>query len=249
MITREVAQGRIAHGNRRAPRRILVLGWSHKVPALLREFGTYGGERYEVDVASVVPIPLREQMISRREMETGSIDLRQHELDYTLPQQLREMEPDRYDSVVLVATDRFQSDEEADARTILGLLLLQDLLPEAAGERPQTPVELHDPENVPLLEPGMAEVIISPVLVSHMLAQVALRRELRAVFEDLFTAGGADLTFRSPEMYGVAGKRVAFRELEARARRERELALGVLTVPSPGREEIDLAPPGTGCST
>lgn len=224
-------------------RRILILGWSHKVPALLREFGTYGGERYEVDVASVVPIPLREQMISRREMETGSIDLRQHELDYTLPQQLREMEPDRYDSVVLVATDRFQSDEEADARTMLGLLLLQDLLPEAAGERPQTIVELHDPENVPLLEPGMAEVIISPVLVSHMLAQVALRRELRAVFEDLFTAGGADLTFRSPEMYGVAGKRVPFRELEARARRERELALGVLTAPSPGREEIDLAPP------
>lgn len=70
---------------------------------------------------------------------------------------------------ILCPADDFRI--EADARTMLGLLLLQDLLPEAAGER------------------------------------------------------------------------VAFRELEARARRERELALGVLAAPSPGREEIDLAPP------
>ena len=222
-------------------RRILVLGWSHKVPALLREFGTYDNETYDVDVASVVPVEERRERISRTGPDSRSVKVTHRKLDYTLPDQLRSVEPAAYDSVMLVASDRLGSEEEADARTLLGLLLLQEMLPEDAG-RPQTVAELHDPDNVPLLEPGLAEVIISPVLVSHMLAQVALRRELRPVFEDLFTAGGADLTFRTPAEYGVSGETLSFSRIEELAFSQGEMALGVLASPGPGRHEIELAP-------
>lgn len=222
-------------------RRILVLGWSHKVPALLREFGTYENETYDVDVASVVPVGERRERISRTGPDSRSVEVTHRQLDYTLPDQLRTVEPAGYDSVMLVASDRLGSEEEVDARTMLGLLLLQEVLPEE-GERPQTVAELHDPDNVPLLEPGLAEVIISPVLVSHMLAQVALRRELRPVFEDLFTAGGADLTFRTPGQYEIGGETLPFRRIEELAFRHGEMALGVLASPGPGRHEIALAP-------
>lgn len=237
--------GGVSAGEGPAPEtgwRVLVLGWSHKVPALLREFGTYRGERYDVDVASVVPEAERVKSISRRDLDLSRLSLRHHEVDYTLPQQLRELEPASYDSILLVASDRLRTEEEADARTMLGLLLLRDLLEDGDGS-PQTIAEVHDPDNVSLLETGLAEIIVSPVLVSHMLAQIALRRELRAVFEDLFTAGGSDLTFRTPADYGLEGETRTFREIEARAREHGELALGVLVAPGPGRERIELAPP------
>jgi hypothetical protein len=38
-------------------RRLLILGWSRKVPALLWEFARYGKELYEIDVVSATPHP------------------------------------------------------------------------------------------------------------------------------------------------------------------------------------------------
>jgi hypothetical protein len=47
---------RIAPGTSTRTQRVLVLGWSHKVPALLREFDSYRDERFEIDVVSTVPV-------------------------------------------------------------------------------------------------------------------------------------------------------------------------------------------------
>jgi hypothetical protein len=205
--------------------RVLVLGWSHKVPALLAEFDSYRDESFHIDVISSAPLADRESAFRRFDLVTERITHNQIESDYTTPSVLQRADVASYDSIVLLGSDRLGSGEESDARSILGYLLLRELLPAEGG--PNVLVELLDAGNLALFRKRRGEVLISPLLLSHMLAQVALRRELRAVFDELFGPGGAEFMFRPPSDYGLAGRTVPFRDIEAAAAARGEIALGV----------------------
>ncbi len=206
--------------------RVLVLGWSHKVPALIKEFASYRDEQFALDVVSTVPIERRETQVGRYEFDQTSVHVRHIEADYTVHVELARVEPMTYANIVLIGSDWLRTGTESDARTIVGYLVLQELL-EGAPQRPNVLVELLDPENMPLLGHRPGEVIISPQIISHMLAQVALRRELRAVFDELFTAGGAEITFRHPGDYGLAGQEVDFWRIAEESIQRGEIAIGV----------------------
>ena len=205
-------------------RRILVLGWSHKVTSLVREFAGYESERFEIDVLSRVEVERRVTP-----SEPGSSDalrVRHIQGDYTVRDTLMAARPMDYDNVVLLASDWLDTEEESDARTILGYVLLRSIL-DAQPERPEVLVELMDPENARLFRRRTGEVIISPMILSHILAHVALRRELSAVFSELFGPGGTEFTFRSAEEYDVVGRPLSMAGIRAAARVRNEIALGV----------------------
>ncbi len=240
------------------PRRVLLLGWSPKVPALLREFATYREEAWEVAVFSRVEASRRAHLLERQGVESILPRVRHLEGDLTVHTELLRANPMEYDGIVLLGGDTHRSGEEADARTLLGALLLQEL----AGRRERSPtllVEFLDPANERLLSRGPSEVLVTPILVSHVLAQVALRRELRAVFDELFTAGGPEIAFVPAEGYGLSGE-VSFREMQRVAGARGGVALGVRPpggppVLNPGREArhpadgsqvVVLANPATG---
>ena len=100
-------------------------------------------------------------------------------------------------------------------------------------------VELTDPDNVALFENRRGEIIVSPVIVSHMLARVALRRELRAVYEELFSSGGCEVFFRRIADFGLAeilaelpdydvtGADYTFADLQRAADARGEIAIGI----------------------
>ncbi|HSJ08445.1 MAG TPA: hypothetical protein VK928_00990 [Longimicrobiales bacterium] len=214
----DIARARTRH-------RVLVLGWNHKAPALLREFDSYGGEHFDVVVISLVPIPQREVALDRFDLAPQSITVEQVEEDYTIPGVLARANPAAFDQVVLLGSDRLASGEDADARSILAYLLLRDLLPAEGG--PSVLVELLDAGNISLFRGRRAEVIISPVILSHMLAQVALRRELRTVFDELFGPDGSEVVFRAASDYGLADTGVAFSDIATAVARRGGVALGV----------------------
>src|SRR5690606_30583249 len=114
--------------------------------------------------------------------------------DYTTSGRLLAVDPASYDNVVLLGSRWLETREESDARTILAYLLLRDML--TGGRRPGLLVELMDTANLALFRERPGEVVISPQIVSHMLAQVALRPGLGAVFDDLFGPDGAEILFR-----------------------------------------------------
>lgn len=207
------------------PLRVLVLGWSHKVPALLREFDSYEDEAFVIDVVSSMPVAERDAALLRHDFAPSRIRVAQIDGDFTTPSLLQRCDVTSYDSIVLLGSDRLESREESDARSILGYLLLRELLPEGAG--PNIIVELLDPANITLFRRRRGEVIISPLILSHMLAQVALRRELRAVFDELFGPGGAEVIFRPPGDYDLRDRVITFREIESAAAAHGEIALGI----------------------
>ncbi len=205
--------------------RVLVLGWNRRVPSLVAEFGSYCNQSFSLDMVSVVPAAERALAISRYVGDQSPVECRHIEADYMVEGELRRLDPSSYDSVILLSSDRLASGEEADARAMVGYLQLEDILLEKA-RRPHLILELSDPDNRPLLYEHRSEMLISPMILSHILAQVALRRELRVVLDELFTVGGAEIQFRDPSDYPLPAS-VDFHLLERILADEGEIALGI----------------------
>jgi len=105
-------------------------------------------------------------------------------------------------------------------------------------------VEFMDPENANLLPPGLAEALVTPQILSHLLAQVALRRELRAVFEGLFGSGGAEIPFRSAASYGLVGQHMSSVEIHQTSLLHGDIAIGVRLASAASRNGgVALNPP------
>ena len=209
-----------------ARRRVLVLGWSPRVSALVAELGRYDAEGFDIDIASITPVAERETHLRHFDVPSGRVSTRQIEADYTVPSELRKIGPGRYDNVVLVSSQWTGAEEEADARTILAYLLLREILPES-GPCPSILAEVMDAENLELFTRASCETVQPTVILSHMLAQVVLRRELGAVYQELFGPGGAEIIYRKAKEYDLLGCPVRFAELQAAAARRGEVALGL----------------------
>ena len=85
-----------------------------------------------------------------------------------------------------------------------------------------------DEDNVSLFEDPQAECLVSPVIQSNLLTQVALRRELHWVIEDIFGAHGAEVAMRPAAAPGASDYEASFDELAARAAAAGEILLGTL---------------------
>ncbi|MCP3877144.1 MAG: hypothetical protein GY701_01935 [Sulfitobacter sp.] len=221
-----------------ARRRVLILGWNHRVPLLLSEFASYPGEEFDIDIVSQVSASKREKRIAIEALSTERLKVRQLEFDYTVPAFLESIDPAGYDNVVLLSSERLRHGDESDARAILGYLLLRKLL-STGSQAPRVLVELTDADNISLFENRSGEIIVSPVIVSHMLTRVALRRELDAVFDELFSSGGSEIIFRPIAEYDLAetlaknqdhdltGGEYTFVDLQRAAQTRGEIAIGI----------------------
>ena len=205
-------------------RRLLVLGWNRKVATLIHELDTYEQEQFEIVTVSLVSERVREAQLAD-EGGLSRVSCRHVEHDYAVEAELRGLQPESFDGVLLASSERLASGEEADTRAVVGYLLLEGLFERLAAP-PQLILELQDPDNEPLIAGRSAEVIISPLILAHMIAQVALRRELRVVFDALFTVGGPELVFRDPADLDVGVGSWSFSELAERARGNGEILLG-----------------------
>ena len=207
-------------------RRLLILGWSRKVPVLLEEFERYGGGAFEIDVVSSAPVEERERVLAHQASGAASSRVRQIEAGYSAPGVLERLEPQRYHSIVLLASERLEQELQADATTIFAYVILRGLLPEE-GPRPELFIELLDGENEFLFEREHDDVVVSPMLVSYLLSQVALRRELAAVFAELSRPRGPQIALEPAQGYLATNEPVRFEDLESAAAARGEIALGL----------------------
>lgn len=221
----ERGTAKVAQRNEPDTHRVLVLGWNRRVPSLFAEFSSYSGRYFELDMVSAIPLEERQREIARYGVDLDKLNGRMLEADYMVEEDLRKLDPASYDTVMLLSSDRIGSGEEADARAMVGYLQLEDILAESL-HRPQIIMELSDPGNRHLLYGHQSEMLISPMILSHVLAQVALRRELRVVLDELFTVGGAEIQFRDPHDYPLPAS-ADFQVLEKIVAESGEIALGV----------------------
>ncbi|MGR8918146.1 MAG: CASTOR/POLLUX-related putative ion channel [Gammaproteobacteria bacterium] len=206
------------------PKRVLVIGWNAAVPSLLAELDGYPEEFRAADVASVRPAAARAAMMERKGIAPAHLEVRQIECDATAYADLKRLEPHTYDVVMLLPSDARATADEADARSLMALLMLQELL-DRAPRRPHVMVEAMVEASAVLFAALGVELLVTPKLRSHMLAQVALRRDLNVVFEHLLGVGGAEIALRPAS---AAAGAADFYELQVDCAARGEVALGML---------------------
>jgi uncharacterized membrane protein len=214
-------------------RRMLILGWSRKMATLLWELNRQFADSYEVDVVSTTPVPVRERLLKYYEAEDQRLPVRHVQADFRVPRLLEELEPAGYDSILVLASERASAEEEADANTASTYLMLQDLLPEGA-DRPNLLIELLDPDNAMLFEDVSDDVMVSSAFVSFLLSQVALNRELAAVFNELTSPWGPQILKEPASRYVDVSAPLTFGDIDRAVAARGEIALGVVRRSEPG---------------
>ena len=191
---------------------VLICGWNSAVPGFLNELAADGNERYSVTLASDAD---PESMSAN--LPTVSIESVRARLDSE--EDLAALDPCRYDSVVLLGRDD-ENPSKADAETVMRCVLMQDLVKNSSTS---LAVELKDEDNRTLISPGL-DVLVTDQIISHLLAQVAGEPDLLAVFEELFTRGGAEIQFEP--LKNFAPGRTDFLSCQTAALARGRLALG-----------------------
>ena len=221
--------------------RILVLGWNEHVPSLIKELTSYEDESYYIRLVSLKPIQARKKDFGIINEVPDRITLDHVVADYLRESVIKKIEAETFDHILIVSSDRMEEEEEADARTMVGFVLLEEVLIKSL-KKPSILLELADPSNEYLIKPFQSEVIISPLVLSHLLASIAMQRELYSIYNELFTVGGAEIIFRKIEEYELAAETTTFSELEVQAFSYGETALGMYLVKGNGKQLL-LNPP------
>jgi hypothetical protein len=183
---------------------VLVLGWSRRVPQVIAELLSYQQNRLRIDVAGMQPLEERKMSIASVVNAQQAETVRQSEVNFLDPEALAEIHPENYDAVLLIARERMGHEEVADAATLSGYLTIDTLLTGAKG--PHVVAEVLEEENEALFDGEHCDAIVSPMVVSYILSQVALEPELGLIIQELTLSFGTTILFRSLEL-GSAGVR------------------------------------------
>src|SRR5918994_1390458 len=169
------------------------------------------------------------------DVDLGRLHPKFHNTGGNLDELSRSVQRRAYDKVIILGYRWGISPAEADARSLLTLLILQQaLVADSSGRRPRIVTELLDARDVELARAtGADDFVVSDELSSLMLAQLAERADLEDVFADLFDVEGSAIALQ-PATWYVTASQVPFRRVVAAARARGESAIGYRIEHGPG---------------
>ena len=178
-----------------------------------------------MDILSPLSAEVREAQLAAAGVSLERVVVRHVVGDYSNPVELERCDLAACHNVVILGMTTAEDHGRADARAITTALIVHSLI-RVAQRRPAVLVELMDADNIRLLEDRPGEVIVSPQIMGHIMAHIAVRPELYCVVQELFTVHGAELHFRPPHELGLAG-RMRFEEIKEAVAACGEIAVGV----------------------
>ena len=203
-------------------RRILVLGWSRKVPLLVKELLNYPGSVRAIDIVGIAPAAEREDALAGFEHES----VRYVVANFLNPNELESLAPETYDNIVLIARERLGEEAVADAATLSAYITLS-VMP-SMMDGPHVMAEILEEENLPLFDQKDTDVMLSPMAVSYVLSQVALAPPQRRVYSGLVHPSGTQIALRKIKSQAEHAH-LHFGELSAAVTLQGELAIGLLS--------------------
>ena len=217
----------------RTPERLLVCGNSPKLGDMLREYDNYvlpGSEAW------LMPNQNKETFTEFIKAEVGSLKnlkLKYVDGDPTNPESLRKVaSPDFYCALIVADTNKVE--DEADAHTVMTVLLMRDLFKTFGEKKPRIISEILDPRTKDLLEQDYgADFVVSSEMTSMLLAQISERRDLNAVFADLFDSDGNEVYLKRAACYVELDQPTNWMAVQKMARQRGEVAIGYMKFGKP----------------
>jgi voltage-gated potassium channel Kch len=229
-LNAKIFEPRPAPRSARQPEHVLLCGRRADMARLLVDFDAYAAPGSEVSWMPGDGEP--PTLEGEGPLAFKNIKLLHRDGDPTDPDVVKAIVADRFESILLVADDRLKA-EEADARTVIALLMLREgfaaaLAGAPAGTRPPRIIsEILDPRTKDLVTADEAtDFVVSSEITSMLLAQVAEQRDVNLLYTDLFDPDGSEIYLKSVDRYAPVGAPVSFASVAAVARRYGEVALG-----------------------
>jgi ion channel POLLUX/CASTOR len=205
------------------PERTLILGWNDKASAIVREL-----DHYVVPGSELLVLCRRDgarETLLGLSQELKRLRIRFADGEITQRATLDKIGVQNFDHIILLSY-RDLPMQEADAQTLIALLHLRNI---AQGLNVDLNIvsEMMDERNRTLATVAQADdFIVSDKLVSLMLSQLAENKRLDAVFQNLFSAEGAEVYLRPISDYIKPNVEVDFYTVLEAAARRHETAIG-----------------------
>ena len=215
-------------GRTRVPRRVLLIGWTDMIYDILLELDAHSLQGSEITILCGRPPEDALKRIEEHQQEPfKNVALAFIQGDAADAEVYADIDLNSYQSLVVLADDWGDDKGDVDTRTLRILLRLSDLR-KYDEARAHTVVELVDEANSDLIA-GMHvdDVIISPIVVSAQLAQIARQDVLGPIYRELLSAGGVEISLRPVADYVALNTDCRYNDLVYAAQQKLEIALGL----------------------
>jgi len=206
------------------PESTLILGWNRRAPLIINELDNYVWPGSKITVVADNQNAEKDLSIHCAELTHQTITFWLG--DTTNRKILDELNVVEYDHIIVLSNADMSDVQATDARTLNTLLHLRDI----ADKKEHTfsiVSEMLDDRNRELAEiTHTDDFIVSVKLDSLMLSQISENKELKTVFELLFSAGGPAIYIKPAEYYVELGRPVNFYTVIESARQQNQIAIG-----------------------
>lgn len=215
--------------------RSLLIGWNDRSAVVLRELDEYvaAGSTALVlsaDADPVLPDGLASLAVTHRPGPT------------TDRATLESLDVAEFDQILVMSPSDDLDPQRADARTLVTLLHLRDILGDPEDGVPRSPSvvsEMLDDRNRVLAQVTQVDdVIVSDQVLSLILAQISENPALGAVFADLLDAEGSEIYLRPASDYVVLGEDLSFASVVASASGRDESRSASASRPTPATRRV-----------
>ncbi len=209
---------------------LLVIGSNHMLPAILKEYDCYVDEGTRVVIVTDEDLDLsgeKYRYIRPEIMKEGFVNRKRME----------EILTEDLDNVLILSNDHLD-EEETDARTLLSLIYLWDII-KKEHRRVSITSEMKRTVNQRLANQSRGDdFVIGSNIVNLMMTQIAENRELTALFEDILDEEGSELYMKPMENYVKLQTPVDFYTITESAARQGHIAIGYKKLTEEGNEIV-----------
>jgi voltage-gated potassium channel Kch len=206
----------LGHGEH--PTRALLIGWNERAPIVLRELDHYAVPGSKLTVLTtlgdpVVPTLPNLEVDVVRAPTTDRTTLETH-----ITADL--------DQIIVLCYSSHLGTQAADARTLVTLLHVRDILRRTGAQTPVVSEMLDDRNRVLASVADIDDVVVSGEIVSLLVTQLSEDQRLEPVFRELLGNEGSEIYLRPAGWYVQPGEGITYATIVAGASRRGETALG-----------------------
>ena len=203
---------------------IMIVGWNNRARYIIKELDYYVAPGSVVKIVSKFDDAYKTVKKLAKFVKNVTLEFEVH--DTTDRETLEEMNLADQDFIILLCYENYYPIQEADAQTLITLLLLRNFT-EQRGDKYKIVSEMIDIRNRQLADVTSADdFIVSDKLISLMMSQVSENKFLMKVFEDLFDADGSEIYIKPAAEYVRLDEPMNFYTVVESAARKNEVAIG-----------------------
>ena len=214
---------------------VLIIGTNSLLDEILTELNGHALSRTKVKLFSNLSA---DEVVFNDSLVFPKLDLVIQKGNTVSRPLLTEMILSDFDCIFILADESGSGD--ADAKSIMTILMLGDIIDHCKDRRiPRVVLELKDARNRDLIKNSIAsEIVVSSDLVSIVMAQISQYPVVGPVYRELLSAGGIQISLRSPDHYCLVNKLVTHAELIAIGFKEFETVVGIILAGTNGIEVL-----------